>query len=63
MAEHLKVYTPRDVHEILGLSMAKVYDIFRQKTFPSVQIGKRYFVTQEAFIAWLDTYKYNIYYV
>ena len=63
MDERLAVYSPKDVHEILGLSLNRVYDIFRQETFPSIRIGKRFFVTDQALRDWLRSYEGKQYYV
>jgi len=51
------IYTPKDVQEIFGLSKNVVYDIFRQETFPSIRIGKRHYITDEALSAWLKLYE------
>ena len=60
---HARVYTPKDVHEILDLSMTTIYNIFRQKTFPSIRIGKRFFVTEDALKDWMSTYEYKTFYI
>ena len=63
MDERLAVYSPKDVHEILGLSLNSVYAIFRQETFPSIRIGKRFFVTDAALRDWLRRYEGKEYYI
>ena len=57
MAEKLKIYSPKDIHEIFGLSLPRVYAIFRQDTFPSIRIGRRFFVTEMALLEWLQRYE------
>ncbi len=48
------VMTVADVQKALGLGRDKTYSLFRQKSFPSVQIDGRYFITKKAFENWLD---------
>lgn len=57
------MYSPKDVHEILGLSLNTVYAIFRQETFPGIRIGKRLFVTEDALREWLHNYEGKVYYI
>jgi hypothetical protein len=44
-----------DVRYILGLSRAKVYQIFRSDGFPLITIGKRLLCRREDFFEWLDS--------
>ena len=51
------MYTPKDVQEMFGMSRKRVYDMFRQDSFPSIKIGKRYYITESAFYKWLKEYE------
>ena len=62
-AEKLKIYSPKDVHEMFGLSLNTVYAIFRQDTFPAIRIGRRFFVTEMALLDWMQRYEGKRYYV
>ena len=39
------------------------YDLFHSETFPSIKIGKRYYVTPDAFEKWLQDYEGKEYYL
>ena len=51
------MFTPKDIKEILGVSYNTVYSMFRQDGFPSMKIGRRHFITSEAFYKWLELYE------
>lgn len=57
------MYTPKDVQEMFGMSRKRVYDMFRQDTFPSIRIGKRHFITESALYKWLKEYEGKEYYL
>lgn len=42
--------------EFLGISRSLAYQLFRQKDFPTIQIGHRKLVRREALLAWLDAH-------
>ncbi len=44
------------VAEFLGISRSLTYQLFRQKDFPTIQIGHRKLVRREALLAWLDAH-------
>lgn len=44
------------VAEFLGISRSLAYQLFRQKDFPTIQIGRRKLVRREALLAWLDAH-------
>lgn len=46
--------TARMVSDILGLSMSAVYQLMRDKGFPTLRIGKRMVVPKDKFIAWIE---------
>lgn len=48
-----KLLTPRDVMQITQSGRTTVYALFNRRDFPAVQIGKRKFVAEEDFRAWL----------
>ena len=59
----MKIYTAKDLQQMFGLSKNRIYDIMREKSFPSIKIGRRYFVTEEALREWTRTYQYGEYFV
>lgn len=42
-----KLLRAKDISEIIGCSMPFAYSIMHSKTFPSIQIGKNYYVTPD----------------
>lgn len=44
------------VAEFLGISRSLAYQLFRQKDFPTILIGRRKLVRREALLAWLDAH-------
>ena len=44
------------VAEFLGISRSLAYQQFRQKDFPTIQVGRRKLVRREALLAWLDAH-------
>ena len=43
-----------DVAQVLGISRAGAYALFRAEGFPCIHIGKRMIVQRDAFLRWLD---------
>ena len=50
--ENVKLLQVRDLMKT-GLSRDKAYALMQASAFPSIQIGKTYFVTEENFRKWL----------
>lgn len=42
------------VAAVLGISKSRAYQLFQQKDFPTVQIGRRKLVSRDAFWAWFQ---------
>lgn len=49
-----KTYTPREISNLLGISMPVTYDLCNSEGFPSIRIGKKIVVPCEAFERWLN---------
>ena len=60
--DSLKIYTAKDLQQIFGLSKNRIYDIMHQKAFPTIKIGRRYFVTEDALKEWASIYQYGEFY-
>ena len=52
-----KYLTPKNVGNILGISMTNVYKLFRLKDFPSIKIGHRMFVNENDLETFLGEYR------
>lgn len=49
-----KTISPTQLKEYLGCSHAKLYELVARRDFPSVKIGKRYYILYDEFIKWLE---------
>lgn len=51
--------TVKDLQSQLGIGRDTAYALMHSRAFPSIQIGRRYYVTREALEQWLsqNTYK------
>ena len=52
-----KYLTPKNVKDVLGISMTNVYKLFRLKDFPSVRIGHRMFISENDLESFLEEYR------
>lgn len=52
----IKILKVKDIMNYMHIGKDKAYALMRSKSFPSTQIGKTYFVTQENFEKWLIMY-------
>ena len=44
----------KDLQDQLGLGRDTAYALMRSKGFPSIQIGNRYYISEEALTRWLE---------
>lgn len=49
-----KVYTIPEVAALLGINVAKAYELARQPGFPCIKIGRRLITPKAAFERWLE---------
>jgi predicted DNA-binding transcriptional regulator AlpA len=47
-------FNPRAFAPLLGISVAKSYEIAKQKDFPHAKFGKRIIIYKEPFLEWID---------
>lgn len=47
--------TVSDISKVMGLSLAKTYELTRRRDFPCIHVGRRLVVPKSSFIKWLDT--------
>ncbi|MCR5418571.1 MAG: helix-turn-helix domain-containing protein [Lachnospiraceae bacterium] len=59
--EELKIYTVKELANVLRIGRDKAYALIRSAGFPSIRIGKRYFVTEKALSEWLTKYEHREY--
>lgn len=51
-----KILKPKQVEFLLDCKRDKVYQLFRTKGFPSIKIGRNYYVLESEFYNWLKMY-------
>lgn len=51
-----KYLTAKDIMKIFSCGKNRAYDIIRSEGFPTIQIGKRKYVPEEAFKKWEKAY-------
>ena len=49
-----KLLTPKDIQQILGISKTNTYRLIRQKGFPQITIGRKYFVQESKLNQYLN---------
>lgn len=49
--------TVKDLQRELNIGRDSAYALMRAKAFPSIKIGRRYFVSKEALARWLERYQ------
>jgi len=48
------VYSVLEISVLLGINLAKAYELVRRSDFPAVNIGKRILIPKKTFYTWLD---------
>lgn len=51
-----KLLTAKDLRSIIGCSKNRAYELMHSRSFPSIQIGHRFYVERTAFERWIGTY-------
>ena len=59
--DEVKILTVKELSQILRIGRDKAYALIKSKGFPSICIGNRYIVTEEALAEWLKQYEYKTY--
>ena len=52
--KEIKMLTVEEVKDVLKIGRNRTYDIFAREDFPSITIGKKFVVEEEAFKKWLQ---------
>lgn len=55
----MMLYSVKELQNILNIGRDTCYSLVKSKAFPSIKIGKRYFVSQESLAKWLATYEHK----
>lgn len=51
----------KDIQRILCVGRDTAYALMHSSSFPSIKIGKRYYVSEEALAEWLKRYEGKVY--
>lgn len=51
------MYTTEDVQKILKIGRDRAYNLMRAKGFPSMKMGRKYYVSSDALGDWLKAYR------
>ncbi len=55
----IRIITVKELAGILKIGRDKAYSLMKNPSFPSIQIGNRYFVTEQALSGWLSANQYK----
>ena len=58
-----RLLSPKDVKEHLNIGKDYVYNLIKTDGFPSIKIGKRYFIPEDAFNKWIENYTFAEYFI
>ncbi len=47
--------TAKEVSKLMGLSLAKTYELTKRQDFPVIHVGKRLIIPTNSFLQWLET--------
>lgn len=50
-----RIYTVKEIQEILGISRPTAYDLLKQNLFNSVVVGGKHIISKKSFDKWLDS--------
>lgn len=53
--------TAKDLQAKLKIGRDRAYALMRSKGFPSIKLGGRYYVSEEALERWIKEYEYKTY--
>ena len=53
------IITTKELAERLRIGRDKAYSLMKNPSFPSIQLGNRYIVTEQALIEWLTANQYR----
>lgn len=53
----MRLLTVKDIQLILKIGRDRAYALFHSSGFPSLKIGKRYYVSEKALEKWLEKYE------
>lgn len=49
-----KVYTVKELQEILGVCRPTIYELLKTEPFKYVKVGRKYLISKESFDNWLN---------
>ena len=58
-SDYKDVVSPKELQAMLGIGRNMVYELLRANIIPSIKIGRKYIVTKQAVIAFIEQTCYN----
>ena len=52
--ELLLMLSAKEASAVLGISLAKIYELTKSKGFPVIKVGKRVLIPRDKLIDWID---------
>lgn len=49
-----RVYSPKEIQDILGVSRTHIYQLIQARTFRTVKIANRYRISKKCFDRWME---------
>ncbi len=49
-----KLLTPKQVKEYLGVGNDKLYQLLKERTFPSIRIGGKFYILEKDLAEWIE---------
>ncbi len=59
MEQHVKMLDIKDLQNILKIGKNSAYNLMQTPGFPSMQVGRKWMISEEAFKEWLKNNEYN----
>lgn len=53
-AENRKVYTMKEISQLLGVNIKRIYQMAKDNEFPCVRVGRQYLAPKRAFHEWFN---------
>ncbi|WP_102048665.1 helix-turn-helix domain-containing protein [Pygmaiobacter massiliensis] len=54
-----KFYTSKDIQSIMGCGRTKLYELLTNETFPTIKIGRQFYVPKAQFDKWVERNLYG----
>lgn len=59
MKTDINMLDTKDLQEVLKMGRNNAYSLMKSECFPSIKIGKKYYVSEESLKAWIKDNEYS----